>query len=153
MDALEHRIPPPIVALLTGAAMWAAARGASAAALPFFARVGLSSLLFVAAGAFGFPALVAFRRAHTTTNPVRIDRAAALVTSGVYRFTRNPMYVALTLLLCAWAVWLLALPSALGPLVFASYINRFQIVPEERAMRAKFGEAYDAYRLRTRRWL
>jgi protein-S-isoprenylcysteine O-methyltransferase Ste14 len=63
------------------------------------------------------------------------------------------MYVALTLLLCAWAAWLLSPGSALGPLLFALFIDRFQIVPEERAMRARFAEAYDAYRLRTRRWL
>jgi protein-S-isoprenylcysteine O-methyltransferase Ste14 len=153
MGALEHRIPPPVLALLIGAAMWAAARGAPHDALPFIARMGLAALCFSAAGVFGFPAFAAFRRAGTTIDPVRVDRATALVTSGVYRFTRNPMYVALTLLLCAWAFWLLSLPGAFGPLVFALLIHRLQIVPEERAMRAKFGEAYDAYLQQTRRWL
>jgi protein-S-isoprenylcysteine O-methyltransferase Ste14 len=153
MRALEHRIPPPVLALLTGAAMWFMGRGAPRSGLPDVARYTLSAVLFVAAGAFGFPAFLAFRRAGTTTNPVKIDRAAALVSSGIYRVTRNPMYVALTLLLCAWAAWLQAPVGALGPPLFALYIDRFQIVPEERAMRARFAEAYDAYRRRTRRWL
>jgi len=63
------------------------------------------------------------------------------------------MYVALTLLLCAWAAWLEQPLAALGPLAFALFIDRFQIVPEERAMLARFGADYDAYRQRTRRWI
>ena len=80
-------------------------------------------------------------------------RAKASMTSGIYRITRNPMYVGMTLLLTAWtaglgSAWLLA-----GPLLFALFITRFQIVPEERVMQAKFGDAYTRYRQQVRRWL
>jgi protein-S-isoprenylcysteine O-methyltransferase Ste14 len=75
------------------------------------------------------------------------------VTSGIYRVTRNPMYVGLTLSLCAWGFWLGRPIAALGPLTFVAFIDRLQIVPEERALTARFGQAYADYRRRVRRWL
>jgi protein-S-isoprenylcysteine O-methyltransferase Ste14 len=96
---------------------------------------------------------MAFRRAGTTPDPVHVDRASTLVTTGVYAWTRNPMYVGLTLLLCAWACVLAAPWTAAGPPLFAAYITRFQILPEERALSERFGEAYAAYLRRVRRWI
>ena len=96
---------------------------------------------------------VSLRRARTTVNPLRPERASALVTTGVYRITRNPMYVGMALMLLAWAV-LLASPAALaGPVTFIAYMNRFQIGPEEDALDTLFGPDYAAYRSRVRRWL
>lgn len=63
------------------------------------------------------------------------------------------MYVGMALLLLSWAVYLSAVLPFAGPLLFALYITRFQIQPEERALRAIFGEAYAAYAARVRRWL
>ena len=105
--------------------------------------------------AFGFAVsgVRSFQRARTTINPVRIDEASHLVTSGVFGVTRNPMYVALTALLMAWACWLASPWVWAGPLSFALFIHRFQILPEERVLAEKFGSAYDAYRRRVRRWI
>lgn len=116
-------------------------------------RFGLVALLVLLGGFVGFSAFRSFRSAETTVNPVHVERASALVSSGVYRFTRNPMYVALTSLLVAWAAYLAAPWSFLGPPVFVLFIARFQILPEERAMTAKFGAAYLEYKSRVRRWL
>lgn len=81
------------------------------------------------------------------------DAASSLVTNGVYRFTRNPMYVGLLLALSGWAAFLSS-PSALVYLVaFVLYMNRFQIEPEERVLASRFGADYAAYRTRVRRWL
>ena len=81
------------------------------------------------------------------------DRSAALVAGGIYRSSRNPMYLGFLLLLAAWACWL-ANPLALAGLpAFVLYLNRFQIAPEERALRARFGDAYDGYARAVRRWL
>lgn len=146
---MENRIPPPILTIALGIAMWF---GASVDPAPWW-RTGVALLLFMAAGAMGFPALSAFRRAGTTINPVRIDQAASLVTSGVYRVTRNPMYVALTLLLAAWATWLGGAWVWAGPVLLALWLDRFQIRPEERAMAARFGDEYQRYRKQVRRWL
>jgi protein-S-isoprenylcysteine O-methyltransferase Ste14 len=63
------------------------------------------------------------------------------------------MYAALTALLIAWTIWLAAPWAALGPVAFVLFITRFQIVPEERALRAKFGRAYEDYAQRVRRWI
>jgi protein-S-isoprenylcysteine O-methyltransferase Ste14 len=116
-------------------------------------RTAAALAAFVLAGAFGLPALRAFRQAATTIDPVRIDRASALVTGGIYRATRNPMYVSLTLLLVAWALWLGGWWAWAGPVALVLWLDRFQIRPEERAMEARFGAAYLRYKAQVRRWL
>ena len=106
--------------------------------------------LSVAIGAAG---MLSFRRARTTINPTTPDAASSLVVTGIYRFTRNPMYLGFFLLLTGWAIYLANIPAFAGPVLFVLYINRFQIAPEERALAAKFGTAFDDYRRRTRRWI
>ena len=150
---LENRIPPPVVTLGIGLAMGAAASALPAADIPAVWRLGSGGALFIAAGLFAGPAIAAFVRAGTTINPVQIDRASRLVTGGIYRVTRNPMYVALALLLLGLALFLGRPWLLVGPLAFVLYTTRFQIRPEERAMQARFGADYDAYRARVRRWL
>ena len=98
-------------------------------------------------------ALVHFLRRRTTINPLKPASASALVTEGIYRFTRNPMYVGLATLLAAWAIYLGNLAALAGVPLFIIYMNRFQIAPEERALEARFGAEYIAYRARARRWL
>jgi protein-S-isoprenylcysteine O-methyltransferase Ste14 len=72
---------------------------------------------------------------------------------GVYRWTRNPMYLGMAVLLLAWGLWL-ANGAALAVIsLFVAYLNRFQIAPEERALQARFGDEFTAYRARVRRWL
>ena len=153
MTALELRIPPPVVALMIGAAMWAL----SLVAPPLAVRGPLSTSLAIALALAGVGASVAgtlaFRRARTTVNPMKPGNASSLVTSGIYRMTRNPMYVGLALLLVGWAVYLVNVWSALGPVVFIAYITRFQIKAEERALLALFGEQYVTYTTKVRRWL
>ncbi|WP_119964030.1 methyltransferase family protein [Simplicispira lacusdiani] len=153
MLSLKHRVPPPLVALALLPAMWllSGVLPTVDAALPV--RLGLAAGTVLAGLGFSLAGVLAFRRASTTVNPLHPERAAALVTTGVYRITRNPMYVGMVLVLLAWAV-LLASPVALaGPVVFIAYMNRFQIGPEEQALGALFGPEYAAYRSRVRRWI
>jgi len=149
MTWLENRIPPPLVTLALGAAMYPAADAAPAHPL----RITLALLLAGAAIILTLPALRAFRKARTTVNPIRIEKASTLVTTGIYRMTRNPMYLGMVLMLAAWAIWLGGPFVWLGPLIFLLWLDRFQIRPEERAMQTLFGAEFDAYRARTRRWL
>jgi protein-S-isoprenylcysteine O-methyltransferase Ste14 len=153
LRSLELKIPPPAVALVVAVAMWAASRGATATVVPEFLRVPVAVAIGLAGAAFDLSGVVAFLRAHTTLNPLRPQAASTLVDVGVYRWTRNPMYVGLALILCGWAVFLGSWWALPGPLVFAAYIGRFQIAPEERALAARFGDAYRAYQARVRRWL
>ena len=150
---LELRVPPPIVALIVAVVMWAVARGAVANAASDFVRISVAAALALAGAMFDVAALMAFRRARTTVNPLKPQAASSLVDSGIYRVTRNPMYVGLVSFLCAWAVWLGSWWVFLGPLAFAAYIGRFQIAPEEKALCALFGDAYRAYQAQVRRWL
>ncbi len=98
-------------------------------------------------------ALNQFRRAHTTVDPHKPGKASALVTSGVYSWTRNPMYLGLSILLAGWAIKLGALSSFAGALLFVPLIQRVQIRPEEHALRGLFGNDYDRYCRRVNRWL
>ena len=153
MKPLENRIPPPILMLLVGAAMWAASFLSPPLVLSPLAHYGLTALFFLIGGLFGAPAVRAFRRAKTTIDPVHVERASTVVTTGIYRITRNPMYVAFTCLLLSWAAYLAAPWALFGPLIFVLFVNRFQIVPEERAMGSKFGLAYTDYKNGVRRWI
>ena len=152
MRFLEHRIPPPVVGLLVAGFMWSVA--ALPPALPLSGGVRLAIALLVAAVGLTFDllGLLAFRRSRTTVNPLQPQKASALVTDGVYRVTRNPMYVGMAFLLTGWAVYLGSLWTFLGPVLFIVYITRFQIAPEERVLRARFPE-FEAYAARVRRWL
>ena len=108
------------------------------------------ALVGFATTAVGF---LSFRRASTTIDPVRIDGASKLVTAGIYQITRNPMYVGMALMLVGVGVALGSPPSLIGPLAFVGFITRYQILPEEHALLAKFGSVYAAYRENTRRWI
>jgi protein-S-isoprenylcysteine O-methyltransferase Ste14 len=98
-------------------------------------------------------AFIQFARAHTTPNPHKPDTTTTLVTRGVYEWTRNPMYLGLSMLLLGWAVRLGTLTPFAGPLLFVPLMVHVQIRPEESALRAKFGEDYSRYCRRVNRWL
>jgi protein-S-isoprenylcysteine O-methyltransferase Ste14 len=153
MDALELKIPPPLVALVVGAVMWGLALHTPAVLLPTIARVLLAAGVALVGGAFSLAGVLAFRRAKTTVNPMKPDSASSLVSTGVYRYTRNPMYVGLLFVLIGWAIFLSAPLSLLGPVFFVVYIGRFQIKPEERVLAGIFGNEFAAYQARVRRWL
>jgi protein-S-isoprenylcysteine O-methyltransferase Ste14 len=106
-----------------------------------------ASIVIVMAGA------MSLWRARTTINPLDPTKATSLVTGGAFRFSRNPMYVSLLILLVAYAERLNSVIEWLGPLFYVAYMTYFQILPEERALHAKFGEAFVRYKARTRRWL
>lgn len=147
---LECRVPPPIVVVATGAVMWRAARqwpgtlpGGVRQAGPVLAGVGAALALW---------AVLAFRRASTTVHPLHPEQASALVIAGPNRWTRNPMYVGMLLALAGWGVWLGGGVALAGVAAAWGWLHRFQVLPEERALTARFGAAYDAYRARVRRW-
>lgn len=155
MRLLANRIPPPLVMALIAGLM--ALVAPDPIGWPFFglsAGYGLVVLLLVLT-AFMVLALcvVGFVGAKTTVDPLHPELASQLVERGMYRFSRNPMYLAMALLLLAWAVCCRSLLAWLGPLCFVLYITRFQIIPEERALEKRFGASYRDYCSRVRRWL
>ncbi len=150
---LENRIPPPLVVLVIGVAMGLIAWVSPTIEVANTLRFPVGGLI-MALGAFVVvQGARTFWRNKTTIDPVDIGRATTLVTSGIFRFSRNPMYAGFTTVLIGWAAWLAAPWALLGPVAFALFTDRFQIIPEERMMQAQFGQAYDDYRARAPRWV
>ena len=150
---LEHKIPPPLVAVIIGAGMWVLRGIGPQLSLPPGAKYTAVGALAVAGVVIAALGIQAFRQSRTTVNPLKPEQASALVTGGIYRITRNPMYVRMASALLAWAVYLSALLPFLGVLAFVLFITRFQIQPEERVLARIFGGEYSAYASRVRRWL
>ncbi len=153
MKNLELKIPPVAVVAIVGAAMW-------------FVSIVLTKMNFddgfnetmviifaVIGAAFGITGLMSFSIAKTTFDPMKPNSSTSLVTSGIYSITRNPMYVGRLSLLIAWGFFLESAYSLFLAAAFVFYMNKFQIEPEERALKGIFGNAYDEYVLHVRRWL
>ena len=153
MHALELKVPPPVVALLVAMLMWLAAWAVPALRFEMPGRRVIASCVALVGVAVSIAGVVSFRRARTTVNPLKPESASSLVVSGVYRISRNPMYVGMLLVLLGWAVWLASVMASVILPAFVLYISRFQIRPEEAAMTTLFGEEYATYRSRVRRWL
>lgn len=153
MSSLELRVPPPVVMVVVALFMWLAARAVAALDFQMPARGTLAIAIALTGLAIAVFAVFQFRRAGTTPNPMKPHDSATVVVTGVYRYSRNPMYVGDLLILAGWAIWLANAAAFLGLPLFVAYLNRFQISAEERALQARFGAAYAAYRAAVRRWL
>jgi protein-S-isoprenylcysteine O-methyltransferase Ste14 len=151
--ALELKVPPVVKFLVAAAAMWLLAGALPFGAFSFPGQLLAASVILLLAGLVGMAGVRAFANSGTTVNPLRPECATRLVTGGIYRRTRNPMYLALLLALVAWGTWLGSAPALLVIPVFVLAINRLQIQPEERALEALFGAAFLAYKQQVRRWL
>ncbi|WP_153039260.1 isoprenylcysteine carboxylmethyltransferase family protein [Microbulbifer sp. Q7] len=153
MERLELKIPPIVQVLFFAGFMWVLA-----GLLPIlsitFAASSLAAIVFASAGLiFILLGVLAFRSAGTTVDPRVPDQSTCLVTSGVYRISRNPMYAGFLLMLVGWAVFLSNIASILLLPLFVMYMNPFQITPEEQCMREKFGGEYREYESAVLRWI
>jgi protein-S-isoprenylcysteine O-methyltransferase Ste14 len=151
MRWLETKIPPPVVLVLCGLAAWVVARNLPALEFPL--RIFVAAAFVVAGLAINVLPKLAFQRAGTTLNPLRPEATTSLVTTGIYRHTRNPMYLGHALILVGWALYLHNLAALATVPAFMLYITRFQIRPEEQHLSARFPHEYAAFRQRTPRWL
>ena len=153
MKQLELKLPPVAVTALFAVAMWGIARVMPPQPLPQVVTFVAAALFTIGSGIVGIAGVAAFHRAGTTVNPLQPENSSTLVVDGVYRYTRNPMYLALLMLLFAWGIALSNPYSMLAAWTFIPYMNRFQIRPEERAMTQRFGAEYLRYAARVRRWI
>ena len=118
--------------------------------LTFTQRVEIAVPLFAIAAALGIPAVLAFRRAGTHVEPWK--PASALVTHGIFRFLRNPMYVGLVILVAALAIllasdWMLVMTVLLAVTLHFGVVRR-----EARYLEATFDDPYRRYRDRVPRY-
>ena len=150
---LSLKVPPPVQAITFGVLMWVVARQVSGGQFEFELQLLVAILIAVAGVALVVMSILEFRRASTTIDPFHPEEASSLVDSGVFRFSRNPMYIGLLLVLIGWSVWLGSYYNLVVLAMFVSYITAFQIKPEEAAMKSLFGEEYDQYCSKVRRWI
>lgn len=113
-----------------------------------------SVLIAIVATLISVMSVASFHNAKTTVNPTKPDQASSLVIKGIYRLSRNPMYLGFLLFLIAWGLYLAHLLSLLLlPTIFVIYMNKYQIPVEEEALHIKFGEHFTNYKKKVRRWL
>jgi protein-S-isoprenylcysteine O-methyltransferase Ste14 len=153
MRVLELKMPPLAVGALLAALMWLVSWLVPGFDFVFAGRKLLALTLAIVGAIIIVSGIAYFRRAKTTINPMKPESSSSLVVSGIYKISRNPMYLGFLLMLFGWAVFLSnALAFILLP-VFIFYMNRFQIEPEENALAGKFGQEFVAYKSQVRRWL
>jgi protein-S-isoprenylcysteine O-methyltransferase Ste14 len=153
MQSLELRIPPLLVWLVIAGAMFGVAYSAPRLSFTLSGSSAIALTLAALGGAVAFSGVVAFHEKRTTVNPLTPSASSSVVSSGVYRVSRNPMYLGLLLALGGWAVYLSNAGAALLLPAFVAYMTQYQIKPEERALVAKFGSEFEQYMSRVRRWL
>jgi protein-S-isoprenylcysteine O-methyltransferase Ste14 len=149
-NRLELKIPPPVIVGVGGLLNWFATHWATDLFSPPWLLI---AALIVVSGVFGVAGVLGCLRCKTTVHPWSPNETSVLVTQGVFRLSRNPMYLALLLLLLAYYLYQ---PTWFSPLVFVVvtwYLTRFQILPEERILSEKFGDQYAQYASSVRRWL
>lgn len=146
---LNNKIPPPLVMLVCGG-LGGYVDGFTFASQPMVWLIGI--VILVVSMWLAVVSIVSFKQAKTTINPLDPSQATLLVSHGVFRFSRNPMYVSLALFLVAWSCLLLSIVALAFCLVFVLYITQFQIKPEEKVLLVKFGKQYEEYCRRVRRW-
>ncbi len=146
-------IPPPILTLISAAVMWGLAKTAPSLSFVFPGQTLIAGLFPAVGLTVMIVAVGAFFRADTTVNPHHPDKASKLVISGLYRVTRNPMYLGMALVLIGWVLWLGNLLAVLALIGFVWFITVFQIKPEEAVLKQKFGDEFEAYMGRVRRWI
>ena len=151
--SLELKVPPVIVVAIAALLMWLCAWMAPDLEMALPGRIPAAMIAVLAGVAASVAGVVAFRRARTTVNPLKPGSASWLVDGGIYRLTRNPMYLGFALALLGWGIFLGHPVSIAVLFAFVAYMNRFQIIPEEKALEALFGDAFKSYRTTVRRWL
>lgn len=153
MSTLELKIPPLVLMIIWAALMALLALATPEVSVPDGAKGILSAAALVAGAAFAVLGVLAFSRASTTVDPTRPEASSVLVTGGVYRYTRNPMYVGFLFMLVGWGLYLSNAYALVFTALFIGYMNQFQIQPEEKALESIFGAEFLAYKHRVRRWL
>lgn len=153
MPQLELKLPPLLLLAVCALAMWLQASLTPGLSMQFPGQLLLAALLAIVGGVIASAGVLAFRRAHTTVNPTKPESSSSVVSTGIYAYSRNPMYLGLVLLLLALAALLGNVLALLWLALFITYMNRYQITPEERALQANFGADYSAYLARVRRWI
>lgn len=150
---MKLKILPPLQALITVFLMWGLAQLAPFAHIFIPGKMIIVLFFLITGSLIDLSAIYVFIKAKTTVNPMKPNTTSTLVSNGIFRYSRNPMYLGMLLLLTAWAIWLGNIFNIVLLILFMLYITFFQIKPEEDALSKLFGDQFSQYCATTRRWL
>ena len=145
------KIPPPFVVLILVVSTFFSSKNIDLIQIPFQTLISIF-ILSIGILILLNPVLK-FKKSKTTINPIKFNKVNKLVTSGIYKYSRNPMYLGLLMIVISSSIFYLNIYSILTPLFFYLWINRFQIKREEVFLTEKFGKDYLSYKKKTRRWI
>lgn len=153
MLSIKNKIPPVLSFAFCLSAQYILSRAFSGLSVEFSYKNNIAFVLLLSALGLAAYCGWLFRRNNTTVNPMLPQNASQLIVSGIYAYSRNPMYLAMLLVLAAFVVWSGNwLSLSILPL-FVLWMNFSQIRFEESALEKKFGEDYLNYKKRVRRWI
>lgn len=150
---LKLKIPPVAVLLIFAGLIWLIDYLFPNEALNFPFQKWLIGVLFLSGAVIALLGVAEFKKKSTTVNPHKPQNTSGLVDSGIYSFSRNPMYLGLFLVLISWTIYVGNIFGLMVLPLFIWYLNTFQIIPEEEVMEEKFGEDFREYKKRVRRWV
>ncbi len=152
LEFLNHKIPPPVILLISGLAIWLL-KNIAPLPIPYSIRAILGTLFIIFGFGLDLVGLLEFRKFQTTMNPLKPENASKIVQTGIYSKTRNPMYLGMVFVLIGWSIISKASFGILIIPMFIKYIETFQIKPEEEILSSQFGVEYDNYRSKVARWI
>ena len=148
---MNNKIPPPIIALVCALGILFSK--------PFFREYSnvnnssISILFFLIGIACFFFAIKLFKKHNTTISPLKPEKATSLIVSGIYMYSRNPMYLGMLFILISISIRFNIIGGIISISTFIIYITKFQIIPEEEQLKRIFGEKFLNYKKKTRMWL
>ena len=148
---MKTKIPPPILALVMIVLIYLSSFFIESTTFNY--QGSLSVLVLILGLACAIPSFKLFARYKTTISPLKPSDTTVLVTEGMYRYSRNPMYLGLLLLTISSTIWFGTWFGIIINMLFIFLINFLQIIPEEEALLEIFGEEYEEYKKNVRRWI
>ena len=145
------KIPPPLIVLVLIVSIYFSSKKIDLINIPLQMEI---SIFILSAGILIFlNPVLQFIKSKTTVNPIQFEEVNKLVTSGIFKYSRNPMYLGMLMIVLSTSIFYLNIYSILTPLLFILWINKFQIKREEEFLIEKFGDEYLSYKKKTRRWI
>jgi protein-S-isoprenylcysteine O-methyltransferase Ste14 len=150
---LELKVPPLIVMFFIMCLMYLVSVLFSSFNIDFLFQTFMSIETFVSGLVVSIAGIYILKDEETTISPLTPKNASKLVVNGIYKFTRNPMYLGMSIMLLAWLIFLGNSLNIFNIILYILYMNRYQIIPEEKVLEKLFGDEFLSYKLKVRRWL
>ena len=145
------KIPPPLLVLILVISNYFSSKKIDLILLPN--QDITSIIIFLIGMLILINPIFKFIKSKTTIDPIKFKKVNKLIASGIYKYSRNPMYLGLLMLVTSTSIFYLNIFSITTPFFFYYWINRFQIKREEIFLTKKFGKEYLLYKTKTRRWI